>query len=50
VKTFTFISPEGEPFNAWGASWKGSVLHNLSIEELRNNQRLFEYQPRKVVE
>jgi hypothetical protein len=49
VKTFTFISPEGEPFNAWGASWKGSVLHNLSIEELRNNQRLFEYQPRKVV-
>lgn len=50
VKTFTFIEPEGEPFNAWGASWKGSVQHNLSIEQLRDNQKLFEYHPRKVVE
>ena len=49
VKTFTYIEPEGEPFNAWGASWKGSVLHNLSIEQLRQNQRLFEYHPRQVV-
>ena len=50
VKTFTLVVPEGEPFNAWGASWKGSVQHNLSIEQLRANQKLFEYQPRKVVE
>ena len=49
VKTFTYIEPEGEPFNAWGASWKGSVLHNLSIEQLRQNQRLFEYHSRQVV-
>lgn len=49
VKTFTLVEPEGEPFNAWGASWKGSVQHNLSIGELRKNQKLFEYQPRKVV-
>lgn len=50
VKSFTLIQPEGEPFNAWGASWKGCVQHNLSIEQLRANQRLFEYNPRKVVE
>jgi hypothetical protein len=49
VKTFTYIEPEGEPFNAWGTSWKGSVLHNLSIEQLRQNQRLFEYHSRQVV-
>ena len=49
VKTFTYIEPEGEPFNAWGANWKGSVLHNLSIEQLRANQKLFEYHPREVV-
>ena len=49
VKTFTLVEPEGEPFNAWGASWKGSVQHNLSIGELRKNQKLFEYQPRRVV-
>ena len=50
VKTFTYIEPAGEPFNAWGANWKGSVQHNLSIEQLRDNQKLFEYHPRKVVE
>ena len=49
VKTFTYIEPEGEPFNAWGANWKGSVLHNLSIEQLRQNQPLFEYHSRQVV-
>lgn len=49
VKTFTYIEPAGEPFNAWGANWKGSVQHNLSIEQLRANQKLFEYHPRKVV-
>ena len=49
VKTFTYIEPEGEPFNAWGANWSGKVLHNLDVEQLRQNQRLFEYQPRKIV-
>ena len=49
VKTFTLVEPEGEPFNAWGASWKGSVQHNISIGELRKNQKLFEYHPRVVV-
>ena len=50
VKTFTLIEPEGEPFNAWGANWKGSVQHNLSVEQLRANQKLFDYHPREVVE
>lgn len=49
VKNFTYIEPEGEPFNAWGANWSGKVLHNLDVEQLRQNQRLFEYQPRKIV-
>ncbi len=49
MKTFTRVVPEGEPFNAWGASWKGSVQHNLSIEELRANQKFFEYHPRIIV-
>lgn len=50
VKTFTYVVPESEPFNAWGANWKGSVLHNLSIDMLRANQHLFDYHPRVVVE
>jgi hypothetical protein len=49
VKTFTFIVPEGEPFNAWGANWSGEVIPNLDVEQLRKNQRLFEYHPRVVV-
>ena len=49
VKTFTFISPEGEPFQAWGANWSGEVIPNLDVEQLRKNQRLFEYHPRVVV-
>lgn len=49
TKTFTYIEPEGEPFNAWGANWSGKVIHNLDIQQLRQNQRLFEYHPRQVV-
>ena len=45
----TYIAPDGEPFNAWGANWSGSVLPNLNIQQLRDNQRLFDYQPRVVV-
>ena len=46
---FTYIEPEGEPFNAWGANWSGQVLP-LNVKQLRDNQKLFEYQPRIIVE
>lgn len=49
VSTITYVEPDGEPFNAWGANWKGSVMPDISIQELRDNQRLFEYYPRVVV-
>lgn len=49
VKSFTYIEPEGEPFDMWGASWEGKVIPNLMVDELRKNQKLFEYQPRVVV-
>ena len=45
----TYIVPEGEPFNAWGANWSGCVL-SLDIRQLRDNQQLFNYQPRIIVE
>lgn len=49
VSTITYIEPEGEPFNAWGANWSGSVISNISIQKLRENQKLFKYQPRIIV-
>ncbi len=49
VSTITFIEPDGEPFGAWGANWSGNVISNLSIQQLRENQRLFEYHTRVVV-
>ena len=49
IESITYIEPDGEPFKAWGANWKGTVKHHLSIEELRANQKLFEYHPRDVV-
>lgn len=49
VSTITYIEPAGEPFNAWGANWSGTVKPNLSIEQLRENQKLFNYYPRIVV-
>lgn len=49
IETVTFIVPEGEPFAMWGASWAGKV-QTLNIKELRENQRLFKYHPRVVVE
>ena len=45
----TYIEPAGEPFSAWGANWSGSVL-SLDIKELLQNQKLFEYYPRKIVQ
>ena len=49
VSSFTYIEPEGEPFNAWGANWSGKVISNLSIQQLRENQKLFNYHPRMIV-
>ena len=49
ISTITYIEPEGEPFNAWGANWSGKVISNLSIQDLRENQKLFDYYPRVVV-
>ena len=49
VSTITYVEPDGEPFNAWGANWTGSVKPDISVQELRDNQRLFEYFPRVVV-
>ena len=50
LDAITYIVPEGEPFKANFASWSGEVKPNLSIKELRDNQKLFEYFPRKIVE
>ena len=50
VRTINYIVPEGEPFKAWGANWSGTVESNLDVEQLRRNQKYFEYHPRVVVE
>lgn len=49
IKTFTYILPEGEPFDVWGADWSGEVINNLDVNQLRRNQKLFKYHPRVVV-
>ena len=49
LETITYIVPEGEPFKANFASWSGEVRPDLSIKELRDNQKLFKYHPREVV-
>ena len=49
VSSFTYIEPEGEPFNAWGANWSGNVIPNISVQQLRENQKLFNYHPRMIV-
>ena len=49
VGTFTYISPDGEPFEMWGADWEGEVIPNLEVSQLRKNQKLFDYRPRVVV-
>lgn len=50
LETITYIVPEGEPFKANFATWSGEVKPDLSIKELRQNQHLFDYHPRVVVE
>ena len=49
VNTISFLEPDSEPFNAWGANWKGNSKYGLDINELRENQKLFKYNKRKVV-
>lgn len=49
IENLTYIVPEGEPFNMWGANWQGEVIPNLEVSQLRKNQKLFEYRPRVVV-
>lgn len=49
VKNITYISPDGEPLNAWGANWEGTVKTHLNVESLRSNQPLFEYNERVIV-
>ena len=50
IETITYIEPESEPFHVRNASWEGQVLPNLDIKQLRQNQKLFKYFPRKLVE
>ena len=50
LETITYIVPEGEPFKANFANWSGEVRPDLSVKELRQNQRLFDYHPRVIVE
>ena len=50
LDTITYIVPEGEPFKANFANWSGEVKSDISIKELRDNQKLFEYFPRRIVE
>lgn len=50
VNTIHYIVPDGKPFKAWGANWKGKQVTDLDVEELRDNQRYFEYFERVVVE
>ena len=50
LESITFIQPEHEPFNANFANWSGEVKPNLSIKELRANQKLFKYRERVMVE
>jgi hypothetical protein len=49
AQRISFIEPDGEPFEAWGANWKGQSIMNLDIDELRQNQSLFEYTKRDLV-
>ena len=50
VTQISYISLDGEPFNAWGANWKGTQIRDMDVETLRQNQKLFEYVERKIVE
>ncbi len=42
VSSFTFLEPDSEDFDMWGADPEGQVIPNLNVEFLRKNQRIFE--------
>lgn len=47
--SLTYIEPDLEPFNAWGANNKGTIIQNLNVGELRANQKAFNYHERVIV-
>ena len=49
IETITLVVPESEPFAMWGANWSGKV-ETLSVKQLCQNRKLFEYHPRSLVE
>lgn len=49
VETITYYEPDGEPFSAWGANWKGTIEKGLDVQTLRENQKLFEYKKRDII-
>ncbi len=50
VTTVSYVEPEGKPFKAYNANWSGLTVNNLSVETMQDNQKLFQYFPREVVE
>ena len=42
ISTIAYIAPESEKFDMVFANWDGELIPNLSVEELRKNQSLFE--------
>lgn len=41
LTTFTYIEPEVENFDMWGADPEGQIINNINVQELRKNQHLF---------
>ena len=50
VTTISYIVPEGEKYDMWGANWDGKVITNLNVNDLRKNQSMFDYAPRIIIE
>ncbi len=45
-----YYEPKGEPFKAWGANWDKTEIPEISVQALKDNQKLFEYLEPKIVE
>lgn len=41
VMTFSYIESEDPQYDLWRANWDSKIRNNLSVSELRNNQKLF---------
>ncbi len=46
----TYHEPKGESFSAWGADWSEKRIYGMSVQELKDNQKMFEYLEPKTVE